>query len=77
MPVLTTDSGGSKECVERGVTGVVCEKDDWGSISLDLAKIIADGKFRKNARKNPLPLQRRNLEKATWSKNMNKLYYGE
>ena len=77
VPVLTTDSGGSKECVERGVTGVVCEKDDWGSISLDLAKIIADGKFRKNARKKSPAFAKKKFGERTWSKNMNKLYYGE
>jgi len=74
VPVLTTDAGGSRECIIEGETGKVAEDETVIGIAKELYKILEDESFRKGATRKAKKFAKREFGQKTWTKRMNEIY---
>ena len=74
IPVLSTNAGGSKECIIEGETGLISYDDSPLEMCKQLHEILTSKSFKKNTRKSGSKFIEKKFGIKTYSKNMNKLY---
>ena len=74
VPVLTTNVGGSGECIIDGETGILEDDDSASKLSERLIDMLNDREFRKTAEKKSRRFASGKFGQAAWSKSMNSLY---
>ena len=74
IPVLSTNAGGSRECIIEGETGLISYDDSPIEMCKLLHEILTGKDFKNNSRKSGSKFIERKFGIKTYSKNMNKLY---
>lgn len=74
VPVLTTNVGGSGECIIDGETGILEDDDSASKLSERLIGMLNDREFRKTAEKKSRRFASGKFGQVAWSKSMNSLY---
>ena len=74
VPVVSTNAGGSKECLLEGETGMIAYDDSPKEVSRLLFEVLSNDSFSKMAKKNGLRFIERKFGLKTYSKRINKLY---
>ena len=74
IPVLSTNAGGSRECIIEGETGLISYDDSPIEMCKLLHEILTGKDFKKKSRKSGSKFIEKKFGIKTYSKNMNKLY---
>ncbi len=74
VPVLTTNVGGSSECILDGETGIVENDDSASKLSASLVGMITDKEFLTTAGKKAKKFASNEFGEKNWTRKMNNLY---
>ena len=74
VPVLSTNAGGSRECIIEGETGIIAYDDSLDEMCKHLNEIISNETFSKKAKKLGANFVEKKFGIKTYSKGINELY---
>jgi glycosyltransferase involved in cell wall biosynthesis len=77
VPVLSTNAGGSRECIIEGETGIIAYDDSPNEMCKYLNEIISNDSFTKKTKKLGAKFVEKKFGIKTYSKSINKLYRGQ
>lgn len=77
VPVLSTNAGGSRECIIEGETGIIAYDDSPSEMCEHLKEILSNDKFAKRTKKSGVKFVEKKFGIKTYSKSINKLYRGD
>lgn len=76
VPVVSTNAGGSRECIIEGETGIIAYDDSPSEISKLLNEVLSNKEYTKIAKKKGVKFVKKKFGYKAYSKNVNKLYSG-
>ena len=76
VPVLSTNAGGSRECIIEGETGIIAYDDSPDEMCKHLNEIISNDIFANKAKKLGANFVKKTFGIKTYSKSINKIYRG-